>query len=183
MPEPKYPIAEISPKADQTSPNPWDLRVLDGARVTFYHVEGGLFAATVEDESYLGVLVTQAFPRSEPGHYLVLFAADGKELGMLTDSRDLDDHSQKALALELQRRYVRARVTRIERVYQTPGSWNFDLYTDRGPLELSMRNLHEHLEGLGQDRLVLTDGDGRTCEIPSIAALDPHSQHELAKIL
>ncbi len=173
----------MNPKEAPHPEEPWDLHPLVPSQVHCHHHARGSFAVTIDGTTFPTVVLTQAFPRSQPGHYVALATPEGKELGILVDSSLLDPSSRAALQQELRRRYVMPIVTQVERVQQRPGSWTFDLATDRGPMQISVRNLHEHLEGLGADRIILTDIDGRTAEVSSIRALDAHSQRELSKIL
>lgn len=50
-------------------------------------------------------------------------------------------------------------------------------------MQVIMRNLHDHVEAVGSDRMVLTGIDGRTCEIVSIGGLDRQSRRQMAKVL
>ena len=163
--------------------DPWELHQIQPSELTCQRTLGGTLAVKLGGQVNSGVEVTQAFPRSSPGRFLAFFDREGQELGMLDDLATLDAASQEAILTELRLRYVRPVVTSIARVRQEPGSWTFDLVTDRGPMRLCVRNLHEHLVGLGADRMILTDVDGRACEISSIHALDAHSRRELGKIL
>jgi len=163
--------------------DPWELYEIVPEALVCRRGPGRLLEIVLDGQVYSGAVATQAFPRSAPGRYVIFSDTSDNELGLLQDPTTLDPASREVLEAELRLRYVMPIVTKIERVRQNPGSWTFDVITDRGPLRLSVRNLHEHLEGLGSDRLILTDVDGRTAEISSIQALDFHSKRELAKVL
>ncbi len=168
--------ADIGSEADPSLLNllePSSLRVRVGP--------GGLLQAWVGELSYRPVEVQQAFPRSDPGRFLVLSHGE-VELGLIEDVSCLDAESVRALEYGLRVHYLIPRVTRIQRIRQEPGRWTWDVITDRGPMQLTVQNLHDHLETIGSGRMLLTTEDGRGCEIVAAGSLDRHSRRQLAKV-
>lgn len=160
-----------------------DVYQIPATELTCRRTQGGRLEVFLSGVLHSGVQVSQAFPRSDPGRYLVLADSDQRELGMVVDLAQLDSGSQDALAKEIRLHYIMPVLMRVESIRQQAGSWSFRLNTDRGPMRFVIRNLHEHVEGVGTDRMILTAADGRSCEIASIRALDARSQRELAKII
>ena len=162
--------------------DPSGLTILDPSSLRVRVSAGGLLEAWVSDVRYWPVEVNQAFPRSDPGRFLVLSHGEQKEVGLIEDVSRLDGESVRALEHGLRVHYLIPRVTRIQRIRQEPGRWTWDVLTDRGPMQLTVQNLHDHLEMIGSGRMLLTAEDGRACEIVVASNLDRHSRRQLAKV-
>ena len=171
---------ENGPKDTHTT---LDIYQIPAHELTCRRTQGGRLEVCLNGVVHSGIQVNQAFPRSDPGAYLVLSDRNQQELGVVVDPAELDPESQGALAKEIRLRYVMPMIRRIESVRQQSGSWSFKLSTDRGPMNLVIRNLHEYVEGVGTDRMILTGVDGLSGEIASIRSLDARSRRELAKII
>jgi hypothetical protein len=163
--------------------DPYEVVILDPSTVALVRGRGGLLQAVIGGEEYLHVGLLRTYPLSKPFHYLSVRNPKGEEIGILRDLAELDPDSRAAAEAELKFAYIVPVVTRIDRIKDEPGLWIWDLQTDRGPLRAVMRNLHEHMQSPGPGRLLITDMDGRRCEIASIEALDVHSRRELSKAM
>ncbi len=160
-----------------------EIRYFIPGQIALSRTNGGLLQAAIEGESHAEVVLYRTFPLTRPSQYISVRTPSGDELGVITDLAQLDPASRAAAEAELRLCYMTPRVMHIDRIRQEPGLWIWDLQTDRGPLRLVMRNLHEHLRAPGPDRMLITDMDGRRCEIDGIVGLDGHSKAELAKVL
>lgn len=116
-----------------------------------------------------------AFPLRSPSHYVVLYAADRREIGIIEDPARLDPESRAALAVELNRAYCIPIITRVDSVTYDGVVAVWHVETDRGPrrFELSNRRDARFLEGR---RVLIKDSDGNRYDIPDCAALDPRSR-------
>lgn len=78
----------------------------------------------------------RALPLSDPERFVVLFEADGQEIGTLRDVSELDEESQSVLRASLTRAYRIERITRILEVEREPLSgqtrWRVELALDDG---------------------------------------------------
>jgi hypothetical protein len=74
-------------------------------------------------------------------------------------------------------------VTRVDSVKFKSDLWLWELQTHLGPTRMAMRNLHEHLQYPGGGRVILTDIQGKRCEIPDWQTLDAHSRRQLEEVL
>jgi hypothetical protein len=92
-------------------------------------------------------------------------------MGLYNDCREKD------------RKPFQLRMTHTEKIAQKPALWIWNVKTSLGPMTLALRNLHEHLQSPAPGRYLITDIEGRRCEIPDIAALDAHSRKQWGKIL
>lgn len=176
-------MAAASARPEPVADPFWPVR-LGGREVSLTLGSGGVLAARVKGREYREVVLIRAFPRSDPWAHLVLTTLDDEEeIGLIERLEDLDEESRQAARADLRNRYLVPRVTAVRAVRQDPGSWTWTVETDRGPMQIIMRNLHDHLEVLGHDRMVLTGVDGRSCEIVSVRALDAQSRRQMAKVL
>jgi len=161
--------------------DPYDIRCLDPADVVLSRGRGGVLRAVIDGTEYPEVALSRIFPLSIPKKYISVNKPDGEEIGIITDISQLGPSSLQELEAELRFRYLVPIVTRIDRIKQEPSLWIWDVQTDRGPMSLVMRNLHEHVQTVSQGRLMITDIDGRRCEIVQVDQLDAHSHKQLSK--
>lgn len=159
------------------------IEVLDPAKLGLVRTEGGLLSMRLGEAYYPEVLLYRAFPLSMQTRYISVRTAKGDELGIIEDLAELSVDSRAEADKELSLRYMIPRVEQVVKIKQHPGMWVWELETTMGPLKMSMRNLHEHLQPIGSDRLMLSDMDGNRCEIASIRELDAGSRKQLGRIL
>ncbi|WP_020619994.1 DUF1854 domain-containing protein [Paenibacillus daejeonensis] len=159
------------------------VRVLQPESVSFSRSRGGVLEGVLHGKSYKELVVYRTFPFRYPSRYLSIRTPEGEELGIIDDIAELDGESRQELSLELEFRYFLPRVERVERVDFQSDLWIWELQTHLGPTRLVMRNLHEHLQYAGGNRIVLTDQSGKRCEIPDWRRLDAHSRRQLSELL
>ncbi|MCL6445716.1 MAG: DUF1854 domain-containing protein [Alicyclobacillus sp.] len=164
----------------------FEAKYLDADAVRLRHGERGVLEGDIDGETYPHLSLVRAFPLSKADGYLAVLAHTGedvKEVGMIRSLAALDDESRQAAERELQLRYVVPRITRIDQIRQEPAFWRWRVETDRGPVELIMRNIHEHVRSAGPGRLLITDVDGRRFELADIGRLDTRSRALLRRYL
>lgn len=135
------------------------------------------------EKSYLRVMVTRAFPISEPNRYIGFLDGDGKDIGMVEDVRKLDPESRKIVDEELQKRYFLPVIKNITRLNHEFDMAYFEVETDRGHRDFSLRGHAENCVEVSPYRYIIEDVDGSRFEIPDIRKLDKRSQNLLAMIL
>jgi hypothetical protein len=167
----------------QLANDTYEIKLLDPAKVRLFRSDRNVLEMEYEGERYAEVLVYRAFPLSRQEEYISIRTAKGDEIGIIERLQDLDAESLKEARIELQLRYLVPKITRIHKIRQLPGIWQWELETTLGPRKMSMRNLHDHMQFIGESRLIVSDLDGNRCEIPDIEALDPHSRKMLDKVL
>lgn len=160
-----------------------DIRILQPADVYVYRSEGGVLQGVIVGKTYDELLVYLAFPMQYTSSYLSIRTKEGNELGIVRELAELEKDSAAALEEELGLRYFLPRVSRIERIKQKSDLWFWEMQTHLGPMRIIMRNLHEHIHFPGGDRIILSDLDGRRCDIENWKRLDAHSQRLLRDIL
>jgi len=161
----------------------YDIRMLGPDDVYFSRGAGGVLQGVVNGQPYDELVVHRAFPFRYASEYISVRTPKGDELGIVRDIAELNEESASELERELQFRYFLPRVTRVDSVKFKSDLWLWELQTHLGPTRLAMRNLHEHLQYPGGGRVVLTDLNGKRCEIADWRALDAHSRRQLEEVL
>ncbi|CAG9620781.1 DUF1854 domain-containing protein [Sutcliffiella rhizosphaerae] len=160
----------------------FDITYLPPADIQFFYSDGGMLQLRTNGEVIKSLTLHRTFPFAKPYEYISIWDGD-TEIGVIKNIGELDEQSQTALKQELHYRYVIPTVTKVLSIKEEPGLWTFKLETDRGNLKLMMRNIHEHLSVLPSNRIIITDMDGKRCEIRSMKSLDLNSRKELAKVI
>ncbi|XEC93801.1 DUF1854 domain-containing protein [Paenibacillus tarimensis] len=161
----------------------YDIHYFEPNNVFFSRGKGGVFQGVIEGSLYKELIVFRAFPLVYTTQYISIRDTEGKELGIIRDIDELDEESRTELGKELQFRYFLPEVTRVDSVKQKADLWLWELQTSMGPTRMAMRNLHEHLQFPGGGRIILTDINGRRCDIPDWNALDGHSRKQLTDVI
>lgn len=161
----------------------FEITYINPRETSFSRSLGGLLVMENAQGKYEEITIRRTYPMSKPFEYLSIWTKEDKELGIIREVEELDEESKQEVMQELKLRYVTPRVTKILSIKEEPGLWSFKLLTDRGELELLMRNIHEHIQFIDLNRLMITDMEGKRCEIADIGALDQHSRKQLNKVI
>ncbi|RIX59232.1 DUF1854 domain-containing protein [Paenibacillus nanensis] len=161
----------------------FDIRMLMKTEIALTRNKGGVLQGMVCGKRHEELIVYRCFPFQYESSYLSIRDAKDVELGIVRDIGELDPESAAELEKELQLRYFLPKVTRVDRVKNKSGLWLWELQTHLGPTRLAMRNLHEHIQYPGGGRIILTDLNGKRCEITDWQALDSHSRKQLEEIV
>jgi hypothetical protein len=158
---------------------------LDPARVRFFRGPSNAARLVIEehDRSYLKVTAARAFPISEPHRYIGFLDGKDKDIGMIEDIRKLDPESKRIVEEELEKRYFMPVIRRIPSLKHEFDLTYFEVETDRGKRDFSVRGHSEHCVEVSPGRYIIEDVDGSRYEIPDIDRLDARSRNFLAKIL
>ncbi len=161
----------------------YDIHIIVPDKAFFSRGQGGVFQGVVEGKTYEELVVYRTFPFLYTTQYISIRNAKGEELGIIRDLGQLDEESGSELDRELQFRYFLPRVTRVDSVKQKSELWLWDLQTSLGSTRIAMRNLHEHMQFPSGGRIILTDINGKRCEIEDWHALDSHSRKQLTDVV
>ncbi|SEO73486.1 DUF1854 domain-containing protein [Paenibacillus sp. OV219] len=161
----------------------YDIRLFSPDDVYFSRGQGGVFQGIVDGKTYDELEVYRAFPFLYATEYISIRNIKGEELGIVADVKELHEESGVELTKELQLRYFMPRVTRVESVKNKSDLWIWELQTHLGTTRIVMRNLHEFMQYPGEGRVVLTDINGKRCEIADWRQLDAHSRKQLEEVL
>lgn len=163
--------------------DPYEIIVLDSQNVWLGRSSGGVLQAVIDGVEYPEVLLYRAYPFSKPTEYISVRNPKEEEIGIIRNLMELETASREEAERELHLRYLIPRITHIEKIQQKPALWIWKVETTLGPMTLALRNLHEHLQSPAPGRYLISDIEGRRCEIEDISTLDAHSRKQWNKIL
>lgn len=161
----------------------YDIHMIEPDCALFSRGQGGVFQGVINGKPYEELVVYRAFPFLYTTQYISIRDAKGDELGIIRDIADLDEESLREIERELQFRYFLPRVTSVDGVKQKSDLWLWELQTNLGPTRIAMRNLHEHMQFPSGNRIILTDINGKRCEIADWQALDSYSRKQLTDVI
>lgn len=161
--------------------DPYETVQLNCADIVFRRSDGGVLQAIITGVDYAEVGLIRLFPLTHPDAFILVVDGDGNEIGVIDRVDELPHAVQIHLHHELRLRYVVPVVTHIRKISQEPGMWRWDIETDRGSMRMLLPNLHDHVQTVAEDRVLVHDLDGRRCEI-RISLLDLHSRQQLKKV-
>lgn len=161
----------------------FDIRMLKQEDILLSRNKGGVIQGTVNGTYFDELIVYRCFPFQYESSYISIRNAKDEELGIVRNVGELDKESASILMEELELRYFLPKVTRIDSVKNKSGLWLWELQTNLGPTRMAMRNLHEHLLYLEDGWIIITDMNGKRCEIKDWRVLDSHSQKRLHEII
>jgi hypothetical protein len=159
--------------------DPYEILILESDRTSFSRSSGGVLQGVIDGKLLDEVVVYRVFPFRYTNKYISIRNTKGDELGIIRDIAELDEESRLEVEQELQFRYFLPKVTRVDSVKSKNDLWIWELQTNLGPTRITMRNLHEHMQFPEGNRIILTDMNGRRCEISDWKALDGHSRKQL----
>jgi hypothetical protein len=136
-----------------------------------------------DEWSCVEVRVAQLLPLSNPDQYWALRDGNDKEIGVLRDLSGLDDQSREILEEEVRRRYFLPKVLTVQKVKDEFGVIVWDVITDAGPKQYTIRNLRDSSAALTSKRVIMTDVDGNRFEFPDIETVSAAAQDVLLKVV
>ena len=157
--------------------NPKPLNYLDPQKLRLETAPDGTLRAHVEgDRCGLAVEIVRAFPLSHPEGNIVLRDGGSAELGVLEKLSDLAEPGQTLARAALEKRYFLPQITGIKSIYERFGSSIWELETDRGPIEVTTKAMHEAISELEPGRYLLRDTEDNRYEIKDLSRLDKDSR-------
>jgi len=142
---------------------------------------GRLVLTDEEGSEFVGVEPVRSFPISEPDRWISLVDRHGHELASVADLADVPADTAQLIRQELADREFLPRIERIVNVkwHKEPHQWN--VITDRGPVEFLFRD--DDIRRLGPTRAILVDVHGVRFYIPDSEQLDTKSRRILSQYL
>ncbi|MDP6052218.1 MAG: DUF1854 domain-containing protein, partial [Candidatus Latescibacteria bacterium] len=114
---------------------------LDPAVIRLERQENQPPTLILSGDGYLDIRIRQAFPLTAENTFVAFFDQEDQYLGMIMDPADLDDHSTQIINEEISWRYFIPQITQIKEIHDRGGKAIFVAVTDRGQLNISMRDL------------------------------------------
>ncbi|MDX2066508.1 MAG: DUF1854 domain-containing protein [Fimbriimonadaceae bacterium] len=138
---------------------------------------------TYDDRSWVTVKPAWASPLTYPNRFLSLMNAKGEEIVMVPDLDALSEESRVAAETEVARRYLTAKVLRIDKAKSEFGATYWHVQTDRGERDFVTQSLQENAQWLGPAHLLLIDVDGNRFELEDVQRLDAQSRALLDQVV
>jgi len=144
--------------------------------------QGRLVLRRPGQDDAVDVRLRRAFPWSEPGHFISVRDAEGKELLLIDSLEPLDPGRRKTIEAALADGSF---VPRITAVYDVDVSFGYQLWkvrTDRGPAEFRVQE-REDIRFLPDGRFRIKDADGTVYEMVRLDELDAESRRAVEPLL
>jgi hypothetical protein len=144
---------------------------------------GRLLLTLADGSEHTGVVPVRAFPIAAPGEGLSLLGQDGHERLWVERLADLPAALRTLIEEELAVREFAPEITRIVSVsgFATPSVWQIE--TDRGRTELTLKAEEDIRRLAGRTRLLIASAEGVQYRIADTGALDRHSRRLLERFL
>jgi len=149
----------------------------------FFEPDGVLRVTVADNRSYPKVAVFQSSPLRRPGRFISFLDGASEEIILIDDLVSLAPSSRSVVEEALRRRYLTAKIQRINDIKQEFGVSYWDVETDRGHREFVVQSLTEACQWLSDIQLLIVDVDGNRFEIADRGVLDPTSQRHLDSVL
>ena len=120
------------------------------------------------------------FPLTEPGNWISLQDASGKEVGFVEDPSKLTEAQLTALRMALAKRDFVPVIRTIHRVSRAADGHEWQVTTDRGPTKFRTET-DESIQSLGGARMVIIDDHNTRYLIPDVQELDKESRRRLER--
>lgn len=142
---------------------------------------GRLLLTLADGSEHAGVVPVRAFPIAAPGEGLSLLGQDGHERLWVERLADLPAALRTLIEEELAVREFAPEITRIVSVsgFATPSVWQIE--TDRGRTELTLKAEEDIRRLAGRTRLLIASAEGVQYRIADTGALDRHSRRLLER--
>ncbi|MAF29262.1 MAG: hypothetical protein CL819_08540 [Croceicoccus sp.] len=144
------------------------------ARITSVQLHDPRLLSEIAVETLGSVL--SCFPLSSPSTLVSIRDEDGREVGILTDIKNLDAESQGVLQEELERSYFMPRITDIYAIEEDLNINTWKVETTRGPRVFQTRAERKSIRRMGGNYLVIRDVDGNRYEVRNWARLSPKAR-------
>jgi uncharacterized protein DUF1854 len=145
-------------------------------------VSGELIFTSNEGLTHNAIYPVRAFPISAPDDGLSLFDANGHEVAWIENLSNLPNEIKQLITEELALREFMPTINRILHVnsFATPSTWQLE--TDRGNTELTLK-AEDSIRRLTPTKMLITDSHGMHFLIPNVDALDQQSRKLLDRFL
>jgi hypothetical protein len=150
--------------------------LLNAAEVRFRRDEDGRVQMLRDGGSTAVSGLVAAFPLSRRRRMIAVRDREGREIGILDDTRQLDDTSQAIVRYELERSYFMPRILDVLDIEENLSVVEWQVETDKGPRRFQARGVRKNIRRVGRRRLVIKDVDGNRYEIPDWTDLPAAAQ-------
>ena len=135
-----------------------------------------------DDSVIRSVFAIQCFPAAHPDDFISLRTWDRegneRELGIVRNLGSWSAHNQKLVREALARRYFLRRITAVDSITLDCGYLLFEVQTDHGPAQFTMRWTQSQVQDFGARGKVLLDLEDNRFLVPDVDEL-PRREREL----
>jgi hypothetical protein len=144
--------------------------------------QGKLTLKRPGEEEAKDVRVRRAFPWSHPTRWISVRSSEGKELVLIEDLSALAESQRRLIETNLESAVFIPRITRVDEVDVRFGYQQWNVQTDRGPIEFRVQE-REDIRFLNDGRFSIKDADGNVYELPPLDQLDENSCRAIEPLL
>ncbi len=164
-----------------------ELCYLDPNTLHFLIQENGIVRLTIKDEcSYPNVTFFRCFPLETKDQFISIrngLDNGDTEIGIVPDLNALDDRNRAIVEEALARRYFVPLVLSVLKIEELFGRYIWNVETDKGPRELTIKDMNTNIRFLGDYRMLIIDADGCRYYVPNFQQLDSTSLRYLSRYL
>jgi ATP-binding cassette, subfamily B, bacterial len=167
-----------SPAPSSTAPEQTGFRgitFLDPKDIVVEESQLSGLIVTVDGQTYDGVRASLALPITDSGKYVSLRLGTTKgeeiEIGMIRDTKDLDEQQQRLIRRELKKRYFIHVIDKLHSVKEKFGFIYYDADTDKGRRKFAMRYEYSRVQEYSEFGRVILDTDDNRYIIPDMRLL------------
>lgn len=136
---------------------------------------GHLVLIDAEGKRHERVAPVRGFPLSDPGKWVSICDASGRELLCISDLAQLAPHVRQVLEDDLSRREFMPVITRIVKASGDTEPCEWDVETDRGPTRFVI-NSEDDVRRIGPQSGMVVDSHGIRYLIANVDSLDAASR-------
>jgi hypothetical protein len=187
--DPSLTVEPYDSGLEETPKKGFEAIYLEPEKIKFRHDGENLTVMLSDGTFYPRVTLRRCFPFSTNGLYITVRTPDtekdrGEEIGIINGIEKLDGESFKALNEKLKLQYFVPVIKKVNKVKEEYGFINWQVITDRGYKEFTMRdNVISTTRQISANRWLLIDINQARYEINDDGNLDEHSRALLVKHL
>jgi len=125
------------------------------------------------------VLFHRAFPFDRPDEFISVQDEEGREYGIIKALKDFDGEGREIIDEALKRKYFCPEIKKIYKLEEQFGYSLWEVDTDVGPLEISLKDTFGSIIRISDTYLVIVDVSGNRYLLPDVNALDRKSYRKI----
>ncbi|HBN84880.1 MAG TPA: hypothetical protein DDZ89_13675 [Clostridiales bacterium] len=144
---------------------------------------GAVTLSRADGETIENIKPRRLFPLTGKTKHINFLDAEGEEVLILDNMKNLDKQSKQTLSDALNRYYVIPKIRDILSIKEEYGVYTWSVNTDKGKTRFEVRQPSVDIKSLGGGYVVVKDINDNRYEIPDSKKLDPLSQRLLEEQL
>ena len=144
---------------------------------------GAVTLSCTDGETIENIKPRRLFPLTGKTRHINFLDAEGEEVLILDNMKNLNKESKQTLSDALNRYYVIPKIRNILSIKEEYGVYTWIVNTDKGTTQFEVRQPSVDIKSLGGGYVVVKDINDNRYEIPDTKKLDPLSQRLLEEQL